>query len=159
MFNGDWESQNLDKAMGDDVGFFLMPPATAGGKAVAMSAPGTYAIPAKAKHPGETAFFLNWVHTDPEARKIIVDTTGASPGGPADLAIPPVRAGSVVEQTLQASQTLASSGVAVDFTANATSGIYAGTIKPELQLLIAGRETGSGFAEKLQSAYEKELKR
>jgi ABC-type glycerol-3-phosphate transport system substrate-binding protein len=159
MFNGDWESQNLDKAMGDNVGFFLMPPATAGGKYVAMSAPGTYAIPAKAKHPAETAFFLNWVHTNPEARKIIVDTNGASPGGPPNLPIPAVRPGSLVEQTLTASQTLAKSGVAVDFTANATSGIYAGTIKPELQSLITGRETGAGFAQKLQSAYEKELKR
>jgi len=159
MFNGDWESQNLEKAMGNNVGFFLMPPATAGGKYVAMCAPGTYAIPAKAKHPAETAFFLNWVHTNPEARKIIVDTNGASPGGPPSLPIPAVRPGSVVEQTLKASQTLSKSGVAVDFTANATSGIYAGTIKPELQSLITGRQTGAGFAEKLQSAYEKELKR
>jgi ABC-type glycerol-3-phosphate transport system substrate-binding protein len=159
MFNGDWESQNLEKAMGDNVGFFLVPPTTAGGKYVAMSAPGTYAIPAKAKHPAETAFFLNWVHTNPEARKIIVDTNGASPGGPPNLPIPAVRPGSVVEQTLKASQSLSKSGVAVDFTANATSGIYAGTIKPELQSLITGRETGAGFAEKLQSAYEKELKR
>ncbi len=85
MFNGDWESQNLEKAMGDKVGFFLMPPATAGGKLVAMSAPGTYAIPAKAKHPAETAFFLNWVHTNPEARNLVVTTNGASPGGPTDL--------------------------------------------------------------------------
>ncbi len=70
-----------------------------------------------------------------------------------------MRAGSVVEQTLNAQKDLAKSGVAVDFTANATSGIYAGTIKPELQSLITGRQTGAGFAEKLQAAYEKELKR
>lgn len=33
MFNGDWESGNLDKQMPGDVGFFLMPPAAAGRQA------------------------------------------------------------------------------------------------------------------------------
>lgn len=157
MFNGDWESQNLDKAMGTNVGFFLAPPATAGARPVAMSAPGTYAIPAKSKNIAATAFFLNWVHTNPKARQIVVDVTGASPGGPSSLPIPPVKAGSVVAQTLQATRELGQKGVAVDFTANATAGIYANTIKPELQKLITGRETGAGFAKALQADYAKEL--
>src|SRR6185369_8064763 len=38
MFDGDWESGNLDKQMAGNVGFFLMPPAQAGGKQAAMSA-------------------------------------------------------------------------------------------------------------------------
>ena len=50
MFNGDWESGNLDKQMAGNVGFFLMPPETAGGKHAAMSAPLTYGIGAKAKN-------------------------------------------------------------------------------------------------------------
>ena len=33
IFDGDWESGNLDKQMPANVGFFLMPPATAGRKA------------------------------------------------------------------------------------------------------------------------------
>ena len=64
MFNGDWESGNLDKQMAGNVGFFLMPPAKAGGKHAAMSAPLTYGIGAKAKHPDCAAFFLNWVATN-----------------------------------------------------------------------------------------------
>ena len=159
MFNGDWESQNLAGSMGDTVGFFLMPPATAGDPYVAMSAPGTYAIPAKAEHVAETAFFVNWVHTDEQARRIIVDETGASPGGPTDLPIPEVPEGSVVAQTLQATQDLADNGTAVDFTANATAGIYADTIKPGLQRLITGRETGEEFASTLQADYEQDLGR
>lgn len=157
MFNGDWESQNLTKSMGDNVGFFLAPPATAGAKPVAMSAPDTYAIPAKSKNIAATAFFLNWVHTNPQARQLIVDVTGASPGGPANLAIPSVPAGSVVAQTLQATKELGANGVAVDFTANATAGIYANTIKPELQELITGRETGAGIAKAMQADWAKEL--
>jgi raffinose/stachyose/melibiose transport system substrate-binding protein len=157
MFNGDWESQNLTKALGKDVGFFLSPPAAAGNKLVAMSAPGTYAIPAKAKHIAATAFFLNWVHTNPKARQIIVDVNGSSPGGPADLPQPSVADDSVVAATLEATKELAENGVAVDFTANATAGIYANTIKPELQQLITGRETGAGVAKKMQADWAKEL--
>lgn len=159
MFNGDWESANLDKAMAGNVGFFLFPPEQAEGRFVAMSAPGTYVIPANAEHPDEIVYFFNWAHTNESARQIIVDTTGASPGGPANLPLPPVAEGSVTAQTLQATNQLAESGVAIDFIANATPGIYAGAIRPELQLLITGNETPEGFVEKLQEAYEEELSR
>lgn len=158
MFNGDWESANLDKSMADNVGFFLFPPEEADGKFVAMSAPASYVIPAKAKHPDEMVNFFNWAHTNEDARRIIVETTGSSPGGPADLPIPPVPEGSVTAQTLEATNTLAS-GIAIDFIANATPGIYAGAFKPELQLLVAGREKPEDFVQKIQEAYEQELSR
>jgi ABC-type glycerol-3-phosphate transport system substrate-binding protein len=157
MFNGDWESQNLTKSMGSNVGFFLSPPAAVGNKLVAMSAPDTYAIPAKSKHIAAMAFFLNWVHTNPKARQLVVDVTGASPGGPSSLPFPSVPSGSVAAATLEATKELAENGVAVDFTANATAGIYANTIKPELQQLITGRETGAGVAKKMQADWVKEL--
>ncbi len=159
MFNGDWESANLDTAMGDDVGFFLFPPEDAGEPFVAMSAPGTYVVPARAENPDAVVCFLHWVHTNEEARRIIVETTGAAPGGPAELPVPPVPADSVFEQTLEAHRTLASSGVAIDFIANATPGIYAGAFRPELQLLVAGRTDGDAFATAIQDAYERELGR
>jgi raffinose/stachyose/melibiose transport system substrate-binding protein len=157
MFNGDWESVNLQTAMGDNVGFFLAPPDTEGGQYVAMSAPATYVVPARAQHPDEIVYFLNWVHTNEDARRIIVETTGSSPGGPASLPVPEVPAGSVTEATLEATNTLASSGVAIDFLANATPGIYAGTFRPELQQLITGNQTPEGFVEAAQEAYEEEL--
>ena len=65
-----------------------MPPAEAGGKHAAMSAPLTYGIGAKAKNPDCAAFFLNWVATNEEARKINVAVGGSNPGGPADLPMP-----------------------------------------------------------------------
>jgi ABC-type glycerol-3-phosphate transport system substrate-binding protein len=159
MFNGDWESANLNNAMADNVGFFLFPGDEAGDPFVAMSAPGTYVIPARAQHPDEIVYFLNWAHTNEEARRIIVETTGASPGGPADLPIPPVPAESVTAQTLEATNTLARDGVAIDFIANATPGIYAGAFRPELQLLVAGQNTPENFVQTIQSAYEQELNR
>lgn len=157
MFNGDWESANLDKAMPGNVGFFLFPPEKAGGRLVAMSAPGSYVIPARARHAAEMVYFLNWIHTNEAARKIIVETNGASPGGPSNLPLPPIPAGTVLSQTLAATNQLATSGVAIDFLANATPGIYANAFRPELQLLVAGKETPEGFVQNIQQSYQKEL--
>ncbi len=93
MFDGDWESGNLDKQMAGKAGFFLMPPAQAGGKRAAMSAPLTFGISTKAKHADCAAFFLNWVATNPQAREIAVRVGGSHPMGPADAPMPAVTAG------------------------------------------------------------------
>ncbi|GAA2006702.1 extracellular solute-binding protein [Nocardioides kribbensis] len=157
MFNGDWESANLDTSMGEEVGFFLMPPVEEGNAPVAMGAPNTYAIPAKAEHADEMAYFLNWVHTDETAREIVVEQGGAAPGGPASLPLPEVDPDSLIAQTLAGAQTIGESGVLVDFIANATSGIYANSIRPELQSLLDGRTSGADVPPALQATYEDEL--
>ncbi|WP_202388344.1 extracellular solute-binding protein [Nocardioides flavescens] len=157
MFDGDWESANLDKTMGEDVGFFLMPPAEAGGTPVAMGAPNTYVVPAKSEHPDEIAYFLNWIHTDETARQIVVEDSGAAPGGPSSLPVPEVPAGSLTEQTLNAAATIGESGVLVDFVANATSGVYANGIRPELQSLLDGRISPEEAVAGIQSQYESDL--
>lgn len=159
MFNGDWESANLDTAMSGNVGFFLFPPQSAGGKHVAMSAPNTFGIGAKAKNPDAAAFFLNWVHTNAKAREICVTVGGSSPGGPSDLAIPPAGQGTVLAGTLEAAQRLGAENGAVDFTANATGGIFASVITPEMQKLVAGQQTPEGYVKAVQAEYEKELSR
>jgi raffinose/stachyose/melibiose transport system substrate-binding protein len=157
MFNGDWESANLDKGMPGNVGFFLFPGEAAGAKHVAMSAPNTFGVGAKAKHPDAAAFFLNWVHTNDKAREITVKQGGSSPGGPADLAVPPAAEGTVLAETLNASQQLGAENGAVDFTANATGAIFASAITPEMQKLVAGQQTPEGYVKAVQTEYEKEL--
>ncbi|WP_347679760.1 extracellular solute-binding protein [Plantactinospora sp. B24E8] len=159
MFNGDWESGNLDKSMSGKVGFFLFPTESGSGNHVAMSAPNTFGVGAKAKHPDAAAFFLNWVHTNAKAREISVTVGGSHPGGPSDLAIPTVAEGSVLAQTLKASQQLGAENGAVDFTANATGGIFAAAITPEMQKLVAGQQTPEGYVKAVQAEYEKELSR
>ncbi|WBB75935.1 extracellular solute-binding protein [Micromonospora sp. WMMD1128] len=159
MFNGDWESANLDKQLPGKVGFFLFPGETADAKRVAMSAPNTFGVGAKAKHPDAAAFFLNWVHTNDKAREISVNVGGSSPGGPAELSLPPVQEGTVLAETLKASQQLGADNGAVDFTANATGGIFAAAITPEMQKLIAGQQTPEGYVKAVQAEYEKELSR
>ncbi|MGN9908893.1 ABC transporter substrate-binding protein [Phytohabitans sp. LJ34] len=157
MFNGDWESANLDKSMPGNVGFFLFPGEAAGAKHVAMSAPNTFGVGAKAKHPDAAAFFLNWVHTNDKAREITVKVGGSSPGGPSDLTVPPAADGTVLAETLKASQQLGAENGAVDFTANATGAIFASAITPEMQKLVAGQQTPEGYVKAVQTEYEKEL--
>ncbi len=159
LFNGDWESGNLDKQMAGNAGFFLMPPATAGAKHAAMSAPLTYGIGAKAKNADCAAFFLNWVATNTEARKINVEVGGSNPGGPPDLPIPAVAPGSVTEATLAAGNVLAGDNGAMDFIANATGAIFAEGWTPQLQLLVGGRTDAASVLKAVQAEYEKQLAR
>jgi raffinose/stachyose/melibiose transport system substrate-binding protein len=157
IFDGDWESGNLDKLMPHQVGFFLMPPLKAGGKHAAMSAPLSYGIAAKAKHADCAAFFLNWVATNAKARRINVQVGGSNPGGPPGLAIPGAKPGSLISQTIAAGKVVAGENGAMDFIANATGAIYAQSWTPEVQKLFAGQETPDGVLKKVQSDYQQQV--
>jgi raffinose/stachyose/melibiose transport system substrate-binding protein len=158
MFDGDWESGNLGKLMPGKVGFFLMPTLKAGQKHTAMSAPLTYGVAAKAKHPDCAAFFLNWVATNPAARKLNVAVGGSNPGGPPSLAVPVSNKKSLIAQTLAAGKVVAKDNGAMDFIANATSAIYAQSWTPEVQKLFAGQETPDGVLKTVQTQYEQQVK-
>jgi raffinose/stachyose/melibiose transport system substrate-binding protein len=158
IFNGDWESGNLDKQMAGNVGFFLMPSGQPGGKRAAMSAPLTYGVSAKAKNADCAAFFLNWVATNQQARDIAVKIGGSHPMGPADAYMPPVQAGTVTAATLEAGATIGQDNGAMDFIANATGAIYAKSWTPQLQRLVAGQQNPKGLLESVQKDYESQVK-
>ncbi|WP_112140486.1 ABC transporter substrate-binding protein [Glycomyces dulcitolivorans] len=157
MFNGDWESGNLDAQMPGGAGFFLMPPLEAGGAIGAMSAPNTYGIAATAEHAECAAFFLNWAATDEQARTIGVETGGSHPMGPADGFMPEVAEDSVTAATLAAGATVSEADGAMDFIANATGSIYAQSWTPNLQKLVAGEQTPEGLLESVQADYESQV--
>ncbi|GIF51413.1 carbohydrate ABC transporter substrate-binding protein (CUT1 family) [Asanoa ferruginea] len=157
MFNGDWESGNLDKQMAGNAGFLLMPPAQAGGKQAAMSAPLTYGISSKAKNADCAAFFLNWVATNQQARDIAVKVGGSHPMGPADAYMPPVQEGTVTAATLAAGATIGKDNGAMDFIANATGAIYAKSWTPQLQKLAAGQQTPDALLKSVQKDYETQV--
>lgn len=158
MFDGDWESANLDKQMAGKAGFFLMPAREAGGKQAAMSAPLTFGIANKAPHADCAAAFLNWVATDQQARTTTVEVGGSHPMGPADASMPPTQAGSVTAQTLEAGAKITADDGAMDFLANATGAIYAQSWTPNLQKMVAGQQTPDGLLKSVQSDYESQLK-
>ncbi|WP_239080634.1 ABC transporter substrate-binding protein [Paractinoplanes brasiliensis] len=158
MFDGDWESGNLDKQMAGNAGFFLMPPANAGGKRAAMSAPLTFGISAKAPNADCAAFFLNWVATNQQARDITVKVGGSHPMGPSDAYMPPVQEGTVTAATLTAGATIAQDNGAMDFIANATGAIYAKSWTPQLQKLAAGQQSPDALLKSVQKDYESQVK-
>ncbi len=158
IFNGDWESGNLDTQMTGNAGFFLMPPLEEGGDQFgAMSAPLTYGVAALAEHPDCAAFFLDWAATNDEARTITVEIGGSHPMGPADAFMPDVDADSVTAATLAAGTDINAVNGAMDFIANATGAIYAQSWTPNLQKLIAGEQDAAGLLSSVQADYEAEL--
>lgn len=154
IFNGDWESGNLDTQMPGKVGFFLMPPLEEGGSFGAMSAPLTYGISAQAANPDCAAYFLNWVATDEEARTIGVEVGGSRPMGPADAYMPEVDEDTVTAQTLAAGAAISEQNGAMDFIANATGSVYAEGWTPNLQRLVAGEIEPEPLLEAVQAEYE-----
>jgi raffinose/stachyose/melibiose transport system substrate-binding protein len=157
MFNGDWQDGGYDKDQPGNVGFFVFPPAEAGGTLAAMSSPLTYGIAKTAKNADCAAFFLNWVATNDKARDINVKGFGSNPGGPSDLPIPEVAAGSVTKDTLAAGAEVAKANGAMDFIANATGSIFAKGWTPELQKMVGGKQDAAGLLKAVQAEYAKEL--
>jgi raffinose/stachyose/melibiose transport system substrate-binding protein len=158
IFDGDWESGNLDANMTGKAGFFLMPPLEEGGTQYgAMSAPLTYGISANAANPDCAAFFLNWVATDEQARTITVEVGGSHPMGPADAFMPDVDADSITAATLAAGTQINEVNGAMDFIANATGSIYAQSWTPNIQQLVAGQQTAAGMLTAVQADYDAEV--
>ncbi len=156
-FNGNWAASGYQDALGDNVSFFLVPPINEGDGHVAMGAGNSFSVAAGSDNLNEIVYFLNWIHTDPAARQIIVDVTGASPGGDPTLPLPEVAPGSLIESALEMSAQIGADNGQVDFMANTTAGIYAGSIIPESQLLVTSQITGQEFVERVQAFYEQEI--
>jgi raffinose/stachyose/melibiose transport system substrate-binding protein len=155
---GDWENARLTAAMGDNVGFFLIPPADAGAKQYTMAAPANYTIPQGSKNKDVAAYFLNWVQSNDQARKIVVDVLGSSPGGPADMSVP-ASSSPLVDSTLAAFQNVLADDGAVDFIANGSAAFTLDVLNPEMQALVLGSRTPQDFIDTVQNGYEKDLSR
>lgn len=155
---GNWDAANLDKTMPGQVGFFPMPPATAGGKVAAMSDAATaFGIPSKSQNKDVAAAFLNFLSSD-EARQIAVDN-GFMPTGLASQPAPTIKPGSVLGDVTKAFATVSGDNGQVPFVQNATAGISNQAWTPESQLLFAGKSTPEQFVANVQAKYEDELKR
>lgn len=158
MWDGNWDAANVDKALGKGgAQFFLMPPVDKGGKYVAMGTGNTFAVPAKSKNHDTIAFFLNWIATNDKARQIVVDITGASPGGDPAQKLPSVEKGSLIEKALELSATVGKDDGFTDFIANTTSGIYQGALQPDEQLLLSDKMAPADFTKAIQAFYLKDL--
>lgn len=64
---GNWNTQVFEEALGDDLGFFLMPGVTADAPAVATASGTPYAMSAKSKNKNVAAAFLNYISSQDAA--------------------------------------------------------------------------------------------
>jgi ABC-type glycerol-3-phosphate transport system substrate-binding protein len=63
LVTGNWAASAIEKTMGDNVGFFLLPNATAGKPIVASGASVAFSVSSKTKHPNEAAAFLDFMRS------------------------------------------------------------------------------------------------
>lgn len=158
MWDGNWDAANVEKALGKGKAqFFLQPGLTADSKYVAMGTGNTFSIPAKSKNADATAFFLNWIATNKQARSIVVNVTGAAPGGDPSETLPTVASGTLTKQALDLSSKVGADDGFVDFMANSTAGIYQGSLQPNEQLLLTNKITPEAFLKATQAFYVKDL--
>ncbi|MEJ3743533.1 extracellular solute-binding protein [Actinomycetes bacterium KLBMP 9797] len=73
LITGNWAASTIGKAMGDNVGFFLLPVTAAGRPVVASGASVAWSVSSKTKHPNEAAAFLDFMRSA-EAAKVQVDS-------------------------------------------------------------------------------------
>jgi multiple sugar transport system substrate-binding protein/raffinose/stachyose/melibiose transport system substrate-binding protein len=151
---GNWLAAPLGDQMGDEVGFFLFPPAE-GSPYAAMSDPANFVIPARADDADAAAAFLDFTTSD-AGRQLVVQNQGLAPGGPADAA-PVTSDVAVVGEAAEAFQALSREDGIVPFMGNATASFFASTLMPQLQLLLADKVTPDAFATALQSDYAAQL--
>ena len=157
--SGNWQAPGLDKSGAGKFGFFLFPPGQAGGPSYAMTAAANLGIAAKSSHTDVAAAFLDFIQTNTQARQDTVTLGGLVPAGPADAPPPTAAAGSAVAATVGAFQELLKSNGLVGFMADATASIHVNSLIPQTQLLLAGKTTPAAYAAKVQSDYERDLRR
>lgn len=73
LVTGNWAAAEIEEAMGEDVGFFLMPGASADSPKIASGASVAYSISSKSENANVAAAFLDYL-TSPEAAKIQLGT-------------------------------------------------------------------------------------
>jgi raffinose/stachyose/melibiose transport system substrate-binding protein len=149
LIGGTWLLRDLSDAMGDDLGFMLVPPAKAGDAPRALGGESLpFAITSKSENPDVAAAYIDFL-TDANAAKVLVQTgnlpampTAAKPTDPAGV------------QVFDAWKALGEGDGLVPYLDYSTPDFY-DQITASVQKLMAGREPADGFTGGLQGDYEK----
>ncbi|MEU6710965.1 extracellular solute-binding protein [Nonomuraea sp. NPDC046802] len=147
LVTGNWGATALEKDLGEDVGFFLMPTASGEPVRVASGASVAYAISAKSKHPNVAAAFLDYL-SSPEAAKIEFD------GGfmPVDTKTE-VGAEGLRGEIATVFRPVAQANGIVPFPDYASPGMI-DKLTPGIQGLINGKMTPDAFLRSLQESWD-----
>jgi ABC-type glycerol-3-phosphate transport system substrate-binding protein len=147
LVTGNWGATAVEKELGDDAGFFLMPTATDQPANVASGASVAYAISAKSKHPNVAAAFLDYL-SSPEAAKIEFDGGFMPVDTKAELGAEGLR-GEIAKVFTPVAQ---SNGI-VPFPDYASPGMI-DKLTPGIQGLISGKMSVDDYLKSLQESWD-----
>lgn len=149
---GNWVLGPLEPMVtAENLGFFPLPPVTAGGDQTSMSSQSlAFSIPSKSKAKDAAAVFLDWVSSSPQALEVAYDT-GFSAGSP-DATAGVSLGGTVQEQLSNAYALIAEKKGLTNWVVNATPEMPA-AVNAGLQELAAEKVKPQEFLTKVQSTY------
>jgi raffinose/stachyose/melibiose transport system substrate-binding protein len=148
LITGSWLTANLKEALGNDVGFFLLPP-RAGRQLATLGGEGLpWAISSKSKNPDAAATYLNFI-TRPQGAQVLV-SAGQLPAMKGKVRVPK----GLDTEVYRAWTTANARDAIVPYLDWATPTMY-DTITASIQKLMAGRSTAAQFVGEIQSDYAK----
>jgi raffinose/stachyose/melibiose transport system substrate-binding protein len=149
LIAGTWLLRDLEDALGDKLGFMLMPPDQSGSPARALGGESLpFAITSKSENPDVAAAYIDFL-TNADAAKVLVDT-GNLPAMPTNAS----PSGAAAEDVFKAWDALTESDGLVPYLDYSTPSFY-DQITASVQQMLAGRESPEQFTAGLQSDYEK----
>lgn len=149
LITGTWEVADLQKTMGNNLGFMLPPPATAGGDPVTTGGQGlAWSITAKSKHADVAASYIDFI-TNAHAADVMTQTGNLPATTPAS-AKPP--AGSALADIFAAWSKISQVDGEVPYLDYSTPSFY-DTISANLQKLIGQKQSPQVFLNTLEHDY------
>jgi len=146
LISGSWLTADLKKALGKDVGFFLLPP-PAGKSLSTLGGEGLpWAISSKSKNADAAATYINFI-TSPSSMQVVANN-GQLTATKAKVKVPSGLDTEVYNAWTKANKTDA----IVPYLDWATPTMY-DTITAAIQKLMAGKSTPPSFAKTIQSDY------
>ncbi|MDQ3866595.1 MAG: extracellular solute-binding protein [Actinomycetota bacterium] len=148
LITGSWLTADLKKALGDDLGFMLLPPPS-GGSLAAVGGEGLpWAISSKSKNADAAAAYIDFITSD-EAAQVITDA-GLLSATTADVTVPEGIESEVFDAWKRANDEEA----IVPYLDWATPTMY-DTITAGVQKLMGGQSSPDEFVAAIQADYEK----
>jgi raffinose/stachyose/melibiose transport system substrate-binding protein len=150
LITGTWLAGDLDRRMGNKVGFFLMPPVIAGSPEIATGGEGLgFAITSKSQHANAAAAYIDFL-TNAGAARVIADSGGL----PAVThSSPSAHAGGSLRDIFHAWRTISKKDGLVPYLDYATPTFY-DAITAGVQNLMSGQVPPRRFLQQLQENYE-----
>jgi raffinose/stachyose/melibiose transport system substrate-binding protein len=148
LISGSWLTADLKAALGDDVGFFLLPPAEGGDLATLGGEGLPWAISSKTDNADAAAAYLDFI-TNAESQQVAADN-GQLTASTAEVTVPEGLDTEVYNEWTRAND----EDAIVPYLDWATPTMY-DTVTAQVQELMAGKTTPQGFVDAIQADYEK----